>query len=241
MVQAALARGINVITYEGPGQPTVRREQNIGFIPDWDKVVTPVVDYLLTRPDVDSAKIGLVGFSMGGYLAPRAAAVEHRLAAVLAIDGVYDFGNATYSDFPAAFTNLIKSGNATLVNNIISQILANPSTDTETRWAIQQGMWAFNTPTPYEWLIKLPAYTLEGVVQNIKAPVFVGDAQNDLFFQGQPKMLADKLGDLATYHLFADEDGAGEHCSLGAAVLLNQVALDWFEGIVGNGTACKTH
>jgi hypothetical protein len=43
---AALDRGYHVITYEGPGQPTVRRSQNLAFMPEWDKVITLVVDYL---------------------------------------------------------------------------------------------------------------------------------------------------------------------------------------------------
>lgn len=66
MGKAALERGYNVIVYEGPGQPTPRREQNLGFIPDWEQVVTPVVDYLITLPGVDPDAIALVGFSFGG-------------------------------------------------------------------------------------------------------------------------------------------------------------------------------
>lgn len=86
-----LERGLNVVTYEGPGQPTVRRQQNIGFIPDWWNVLTPVVDYLESRPDVDMSKLALVGISFGGILAPRAASREHRISAVLAIDGFHSF------------------------------------------------------------------------------------------------------------------------------------------------------
>ncbi|KAH7475489.1 hypothetical protein FOMA001_g11647 [Fusarium oxysporum f. sp. matthiolae] len=93
MGKAILERGMNVITYEGPGQPTVRRKQNLGFIHEWEKVVTPVVDYLLTRPEVDPKSIGLLGYSFGGMLAPRAAAFEHRLAPVFAVDGVYEFAS----------------------------------------------------------------------------------------------------------------------------------------------------
>lgn len=77
--RAALDRGYNVITYDGPGQAGPRRAQNLGFIKEWEKVVTPVVDYLFTREDVDTNAICLVGFSLGGYFAPRAAAFEERL------------------------------------------------------------------------------------------------------------------------------------------------------------------
>jgi len=53
--------------------------------------VTPVVDYLLTRPEVDPARIALMGISVGGYLAPRAAAFEQRLVALIANDGLYTY------------------------------------------------------------------------------------------------------------------------------------------------------
>ena len=88
---AATARGLNCLTFEGPGQGAVIREQGLGFRPDWEAVVTPVVDYVLGLPTVDPERIALLGISFGGYLAPRAAAFEHRLAACIANGGVFDF------------------------------------------------------------------------------------------------------------------------------------------------------
>ena len=78
---AVLARGWNCITYEGPGQNTVRRTQDLGFIPEWEHVVHPVVDYALSAKKnvVDQDRLVLVGNSFGGYLAARAAAFEPRL------------------------------------------------------------------------------------------------------------------------------------------------------------------
>lgn len=84
-----LSHGYNFATYEGPSQPTVRRDQKVGFIPQWEKVVTPIVDYLSSHPKVDANTIALVGVSFGGTLAPLAAAYEHRLAAVITLDGLW--------------------------------------------------------------------------------------------------------------------------------------------------------
>ncbi|KAK5991582.1 Hydrolase acrC-like protein [Cladobotryum mycophilum] len=241
MGQAILQRGYNAIVYEGPGQPSVRRYQNKGFIPDWEKVVTPIVDYALTRDDVDPKAIGLVGSSFGGYLAPRAAAFEHRLAAVFALDGVYDFGAVVMNSLGPELEALFKAGNKTAVDKILMEVINDPSTPTAVRWSLQQGLWTFYTHSPFEWLTQIQQYTLKDVVQNIKAPVFVGDAQNDIFFPGQAKELADKLGKLGHYHLFENILGAGEHCSTGGYVLANQVAFDWFEEVIsvgGNGTNC---
>jgi pimeloyl-ACP methyl ester carboxylesterase len=92
---AAQERGYHVLTFDGPGQPAARRFDGLVFRPDWENVVTPVLDWLLARPGppfTDPTRVALFGLSMGGLLAPRAAAFEHRLAACVAMDGVYDLG-----------------------------------------------------------------------------------------------------------------------------------------------------
>jgi len=63
---AALEKGWKVITYKTPGQPSVVREQGLGFIYDWEKAVVSVVDFLKEKKggEVDMSKIGLVGFSV---------------------------------------------------------------------------------------------------------------------------------------------------------------------------------
>jgi pimeloyl-ACP methyl ester carboxylesterase len=87
----AVALGYNALLFEGPGQGSMLHLRGIGFRPDWEAVITPVVDYLVGRPDVDPGRIALVGWSQGGALAARAAAFEHRLAALVLDPGVSDF------------------------------------------------------------------------------------------------------------------------------------------------------
>jgi dienelactone hydrolase len=79
----ALARGYNALVFEGPGQGGVLIEQRLYFRPDWEQVVTPVLDWLVGRSEVDPGGIVLVGRSFAGYLAPRAAAYEQRVAALV--------------------------------------------------------------------------------------------------------------------------------------------------------------
>lgn len=234
--QAALARGINVLTFEGPGQPTVRREQDLGFIPDWERVVEPVLDYVATLPSVRQDAIGLLGYSFGGYLAPRAAAkLPGRLAGVMALDGLMDFGASILQGFPNETLALYQSGDKDKFDELILEAIAEPGIlPTGARWSIQQGLWSFNTRSPFEWVTKVQQYNLSGLAEKIDVPIFIGDAPNDSFFPGQAKALADSVGERATYHQYKSIDGAGLHCSGGASVLQNQVVLDWFEDLVGS-------
>ena len=66
--------GITCSPLTGRARVTRWSAQGLVLRPDWEAVITPVVDYALTRPDVDPARIALIGLSLGGYLAPRAAA-----------------------------------------------------------------------------------------------------------------------------------------------------------------------
>jgi dienelactone hydrolase len=230
--RAAVERGYNAITYEGPGQASVVREQGLGFIVEWEKVVTPIVDYLRTLPEVDTASIGLVGFSFGGFLAPRAAVYEHRVAAVITLDGLYTFGSLFLEKFPAALTALFKSGNQTAFDSAVFAAISSPNAVTELKWTIEQGLWAFNTRSPFNWMSQIQNYTLEGLVDKISCPVFCADAQDDMFFQGEGKVLAEKLGNRSTYYQFLTADGSGEHAGVGSFVKQSQVAMDWFQEIL---------
>uniref|UniRef100_A0AAU1U039 Alpha/beta fold hydrolase n=1 Tax=Streptomyces sp. NBC_00119 TaxID=2975659 RepID=A0AAU1U039_9ACTN len=89
LAAGALPRGYNVVAFDGPGQGSTVREQGPHFRPDREAVVTPIVDFALTVPEVDTGRLAPIGMSLGGYLAARAAAFEHRIASVL-YDGVYD-------------------------------------------------------------------------------------------------------------------------------------------------------
>src|SRR6185312_5736463 len=87
-----LDRGIATLAFDGPGQG--EGEYDFAIRGDYEVAVTAVVDYLMTRDDLDTARIGLWGVSLGGYYAPRAAAFEKRIKACLALGGPYDWQEA---------------------------------------------------------------------------------------------------------------------------------------------------
>ena len=75
---AALARGYNALVFDGPGQQSMLFERQVPFRPDWEHVITPIVDFLLQRPEVDARGLALYGITQAGYWVPRALAFEHR-------------------------------------------------------------------------------------------------------------------------------------------------------------------
>jgi len=232
-----LARGWNFVTYEGPGQTTVRREQNIGFIPEWWRAVSPVIDWLRKRDDVDIDRIALAGISFGGQLAPLAASHEHRLAAVLAVDGMFDLQQSVLEKYPPQLAQLYKSGNATAFDGAIREALSRPGALTEFKWGVDQGTWAWNTTSPFIWMNKMGDMRIsQEMLANITCPVFVASGQGDSVAPGQPEELARMLGDKAHYHLFKTNLGAGEHCAIGAEPQLAMATMDWLAGVFENVT-----
>ena len=87
---AAIRRGYNFLCFDGPGQGRNLIRDGIPIRPDWENVVRPVVDFALKRHEIDPKRLVLIGWSFGGYLAPRAASGEHRIAALVADPGEWD-------------------------------------------------------------------------------------------------------------------------------------------------------
>ena len=142
----ALERGYNCLTFEGPGQGGVIRKQKIPFRYDWEKVISPVVDYALTRLGdiIDPKRVALMGISMGGYLAARAAAFEHRLAACILYNGVYDGYDALASSLSKSLVSAVEDGNAEVVNTVIAILM---DFDNNIRFNMKHGMWTVGVET----------------------------------------------------------------------------------------------
>ncbi|KAJ9612653.1 hypothetical protein H2204_015027 [Knufia peltigerae] len=220
----ALERGYNVVLYEGPGQTGVRRVQNLRFIHDWERVVNPILDFLSQQPFVDVKRISLVGYSLGGYLAARAAAFEPRLAAVVLIDGVWDYGSTLKDFFPDTMQAFLEE-DAERCNHTF-KVEAQKSTSS--RWAYEHFLWSFNN-SAYEGLKLAQKMKIGGFVDKIKCAVFVGEARDDQFFQEQPKKVSDALGRGAYFFSPPRETGATTHCHVGATFYLAQEVFAWLQ------------
>ncbi|KAA3647116.1 MAG: alpha/beta hydrolase [Chloroflexi bacterium] len=77
--------GYRVIAFEGPGQGGALQMYGHHFDHDWEKPVAAILDHF------DIQEAALIGISMGGYWAVRAAAFEPRIKQVVSWSPVYDW------------------------------------------------------------------------------------------------------------------------------------------------------
>jgi dienelactone hydrolase len=230
LAAAALQRGYTVLVYDGPGQGGSARQAGTFLRPDWEAVVTPVVDYATARPEVDPGRVALVGRSFGGYLAPRAATVEHRLAAVVADPGQVDMGLQGRGRIPQ---NLYQS--ALAGDPAAESELEKAFADPDRRFFIRARMRFFGTATYSDFLRAVSQYRYDPAA--IRCPTLVTDNVADPVAGGQARMLYDALTCPKQYLLFTEDMGAGGHCEGLAQSVFQEHVLDWLDETLGNRTS----
>ena len=225
--RAAIARGFNAITFDGPGQGAALHRQHLYFRADWEQVITPVVDWLLTRPEVDAGKIALQGISQGGYWAPRAAAFEHRLAALVADPGVMRVASSWESHLPKELVQLIDDGNQADFDALMG---ANPNEQQQA--LLKWRMAPYGVTSYYDAYVAARAQTLDdATVAQIQCPTLVLDPDHEQFWPGQSKQFFDALTCEKELARFVTEDGADWHCEPAAQSLRDEVVFDFLETV----------
>ncbi|MFD7915105.1 alpha/beta hydrolase family protein [Streptomyces sp. NPDC059752] len=235
---AAVERGYTVLAFDGPGQPGTRHRQGLTFRPDWENVVTPVLDYVMTLPGIDPERIAVLGASMGGYLAPRAAAFDRRIAAVVALDGVYDLGDISTGPLPLPREEAERRLRAAQDPDLDAAMETAMAADPTVKWAIEHGMFAMGVGTPRAFAAAYLDYHLrDGIAERIACPVLVCSGAEDGFFQGQPEKLYDHLTCEKTFMEFTAAEGGEAHCQSGAQRLALARVYDWLDRVmVGHPT-----
>jgi dienelactone hydrolase len=225
-VAAALQHGYSVLTYEGPGQGSVIREQGLPFQPDWEKPNGAVLDTFLahhTKP----ARIVLLGESMGGYLAPRAAAFDPRLDGVIAYDVFYDGYAVATRHVPTFIFWLHEHGFDNTVN-----WLARRQPDPGSTWAQQNGQWVLGVSGVFGLLDAFKPYRLAPVAAQIRSDVLMLAGAEDHFVP--PDQLEQFRKSLTqarsvTAVTFDRASGGAEHCQIGAPSLWKGAVFDWLQ------------
>jgi Esterase FrsA-like len=197
-VPPALQRGYNVLVFDGPGQGEALFRQRLYFRPDFETVLSPVVDWLVARPEVDGARVGVVGRSFAGYLAPRAACFDGRLAAL-----VCDPAQADMS--------------ARLPKGLVGRVAA-PVVRAQTKMSRDRAeffgarMAAHGIDSIDRYFDELRRFTMLSEAGSIACPTLIVEAEND-FAGGGGQVLYDALRVPAELVRLTEAQGAAGHCA----------------------------
>lgn len=224
----ALARGYHVLLFDGPGQGAALLQQGMPMRADWDTVITPVVDFVLTRTDVDPARIALAGLSMGGFLGPRAAGKEHRLAALIADSGAYDMFGSALDRMPKPIAKGYQAGHR-MARAALAEILDSMAKKPTAGWGLRRGMVVHGVDSPLAYMDALRDYRLDGYVQTITCPTLVTHAEGDAIGASAPQTFdALTVADKELIRFTAAE-GADDHCEAAARTLFDTRAFGWLD------------
>lgn len=226
--RSAVMRGWNAITFDGPGQGAALHRQGLYFRYDWEKVVTPVIDYLLTRGDVDTGRIALQGVSQAGYWAPRAAAFEDRICALVADPGVMRVGDSWTAHLPKVMLDLLDAGEKEQFNTYMNQGM-----DEAMRAMLAWRMAPYGAKSPFEAYTAARKMSLDAAtVGQITCPTLVLDPEDEQFWAGQSQEMFDALtcSKKKLAH-FTRDQGANWHCEPAAQSLRDEMVFDWLEEV----------
>jgi alpha-beta hydrolase superfamily lysophospholipase len=227
LAQAMASRGYQVIMFDGPGQGSTLMREKLPMTHEWEKPVGAVLDHF------GLADVTLVGISLGGCLALRAAAFEPRIKRVVAFDVMLDFFQCITSRrgqlAEAAITTLVRWRLTSLLNLLARFMMKR---DLMSRWGIDQGCYVLGTASPAEYFEKLKAYTTRDISGLVTQDTLVMAGAEDHFvpleqlYQQLPLLTQARS---LTAQIFTRADQAQSHCQIGNLALAAAQILAWVD------------
>jgi dienelactone hydrolase len=198
-------RGVHTLMVDCPGSGEALRFLDLKSRVETEDWAAACIDYLLTREDVESTKIGLVGWSLGGYYAPRAAAFEKRLALCVAWGANHDWG--------AVQKRRLEREGENPVPHYWDHVL-----------------WVWGESDLDTFVKKAEAVNLDGVVEKITVPFLICHGEND---RQIPLAYAHRSYEQAVnsprreLRIFTRQEGGAEHIGLDHFAHVQTYIADW--------------
>lgn len=199
-------------------------DRNVPFRPDWEAVLTPVVDVLVARPDVDVQHLTAIGVSQGGYWLPRALAFEHRFVAAVADPGVVDVFTSWAGQLPKELIELVDTGQRETFDKVTASIPSTPAQEREFASRTRP----YGTDDLFDVLTLARQYALGDLIQKISTPLLVTSPDKEQFWPGQSQQLYDALPATKELARFTTEQGADWHGEPLGRRQVDQRVFDWF-------------
>jgi pimeloyl-ACP methyl ester carboxylesterase len=217
--------GFDVIGFEGPGQGAVLEGENLPMTPEWEKPVGAVLDYFQLKD------VTLLGYSLGGCLAIRAAAHEPRVRRVVADDIFTDLFEISLRQAPtgarAILAALLRIGAASAVNALVERAMKR---SLGVEWGVRQGMHVTGARSPYEYLKQTQRYRTDDVSHRIEQDVLLLAGAEDHYVP--LRQLQDQIRSLTaarslSARVFRRQESAQNHVHVGNVGLSLRVIAAW--------------
>lgn len=228
------------MTFDGPGQQATLFEQGIPFRPDWEAVLTPVLDAMLERPEVDPDRVAVIGISQAGYWVPRALAFERRFAAAVVDPGVVDVSSSWLATLSDPMREQLQKGDRTAFDREmhIARLLS-PATAATLRFRGKP--YGRNGGSVFTLYKTVSAYKLGDEPKRITTPLLITDPEGEQFWPGQSQQLYDRLRGPKHIVHFNIEQGAGRHCEPLAGAQRDAQIFDWLDRYLSVPAICSQH
>jgi dienelactone hydrolase len=209
------ARGVGCLIVDGPGNGESVRFRNLPLIAETERYATAAYEYLASRREFDAKRIGVMALSLGGYYAPRAAALEPRFACCVAWGAQWD-----YHAIWAKRLEQLASG----------QVLSLSVPPEHLQWVL-------GVSSNAAALKKLEGFRLDGIVQKMTCPFLLLHGAGD---EQIPLSLAEKCfaavgSKRKTLRVFEREEGGFHHCQVDNVTVGVHAMWDWIEDVLKPG------
>jgi len=227
---SALERGYAVLAVDGPGQgKTLYDPETRAFMrPDYEAVMTAVIDFASTRSEIDPGKLAAIGCSFGGYLVPRGAAGETRLTALVADPGQFDIGAALLAMLPPALGERIDEDSGEAVD-AFEKLAQSP----DGALLFRPRMAAHGVATVQAYVRHLRGFQNRDNAPRVTCPSLICDNEIDVVSTGQGRQLSDAMtGAPVDVVVFTAAEGAGGHCEGMGREMFDERVYPWLDKVL---------
>ena len=228
--QRIAAAGFDVIAFDGPGQGGARTLNRLTFDHDWEKPVGAVLDHF----GLDRAT--LVGISMGGYWALRAAGREPRIQSVVAWPPVYDWLHRVPPVLRGPVRMMVRH-RPFMRWSVRTRAQLFPTL----RAVVDQVLYMLDSDDPadvVDWFMGMNAEHLDSGRVNQDVLLMCGEHdafQPPVLTLAQAKALIGARS--VTTRMFTRFEQADQHCQMGNLELACEVLTTWLKAAGTNGVA----
>lgn len=220
----ATRRGYVALLVDGPGQGQPLIEQGLPLRPDWEAVLSRVVDFACARPEVDPERIAVHGWSLGGHLAPRGVAGDPRVQALIADPGQWDM----LAHFPAELADRVGEADAAELAAYLAPLVENPVG----RWKfVQRAQWVHGVAGLGELVIDMARYRISDVVDGITCSSLVVANDGDPVAAQAQQLYAELPGPKTLLRL-PHGQGYDGHCQTANRSGFDRLAFDWLDEVI---------